>query len=74
MVKVKKGCETLKVWGTIGSFRFKGKPLGEMTDEELQAYFDADPKNARRFVDGTPSRAPKTDNKPSDPLPTKPAP
>lgn len=74
MAKVKKGCETLKVWGTIGSFRFKGKPLGEMTDAELQAYFDADPKNAGRFVDTAQSNAPKSDNKPGSPLPTKPAP
>jgi hypothetical protein len=73
MTKLKKGWEDRKFYGVVGNLRFKGKRLGDMTPDELQAILDADPKNSRQMIDGTPSKAvPKTDNKPAEPPPPKP--
>lgn len=73
MAKLKKGFEGCKFYGTAGAFRFKGKPLGEMTGEELQAILDSDPKNNRKMIEGTPGKAaPRADNRPEEPLPKKP--
>lgn len=72
MAKVKKGWEKNRFYGRIGGKQIKGVPLGELSESELQAILDGDPRNASRMIEGKPGATLKKDNKPDEPLPKAP--
>lgn len=59
MAKVKQGWENNKFWGYAGKTLIKGRALGELSQTELQAIYDADPRNASRMIEPTAVEPPK---------------
>ena len=49
--KVKKGWETLKFYGWAGKEKIVGKPWGDLSQKQLKAIVDGDPKNTAQVVD-----------------------
>lgn len=70
MYKVKPGWEDKKIYGVVAGKRLN-KRLGELSQAELKALMDTDPRNSSCMIEGEAGQA-KTDNKPGEPLPEKP--